>query len=77
MFCVCVCVPSPGSCWELITSVSLCLQSQRSQEQAEAARIEALGSDEDEEELKRTRAFDDYKDTHRQGYGNSKLKPCG
>ncbi|KAF5843660.1 TAP42-like protein, partial [Dunaliella salina] len=51
--------------------------SQRAQEQAQAARIEALGSDEDEEELQRTRAFDDFKDMHPRGHGNSKLKPCG
>lgn len=51
--------------------------SQRAQERARAAHLEALGSDEDEEELKRTRAFDDFKDMHPRGHGNSKLKPCG
>eukprot|EP00983_Pelagomonas_calceolata_P021020 660239-Pelagomonas_calceolata.AAC.1 len=50
--------------------------SQRAQERARAAHLEALGSDEDEEELKRTRAFDDFKDMHPRGHGNSKLKPC-
>jgi len=55
----------------------LSVQSQRAQQHAEAARREALGSDEDEEELQRTRAFDDFKDTHPRGFGNSKLRPCG
>eukprot|EP00967_Tisochrysis_lutea_P115120 scaffold184112_cov13-Tisochrysis_lutea.AAC.1 len=57
-------------------SVAQFLNSQRAQERARAAHLEALGSDEDEEELKRTRAFDDFKDMHPRGHGNSKLKPC-
>jgi len=52
-------------------------QAQQAQESAEAARKAELGSDEDEDELHRQRALDDFRDWNPRGHGNSKLKPCG
>lgn len=52
-------------------------QRERAAHDAEAARKAALGSDEDEEELTRTRARDDFRDANPYGWGNSKLRPCG
>ncbi len=54
-------------------------------QRTEAARLQAEerrgrgGGDEeeDEEELAKARAWDDWKDHHRRGEGNSKLTPCG
>lgn len=53
---------------------------ERQQADAEAKALRQLGaedSDEDEEELHRQRAFDDFKDANPRGWGNSKLTPCG
>lgn len=33
------------------------------------------GSDEEDADLERQRAWDDWKDEHPSGYGNSKLRP--
>jgi hypothetical protein len=52
------------------------LQAQRKAEAARAARAAELGDNEDEEELKRIRAQDDFRDSNPRGWGNSKLKPC-
>ncbi|GLC51908.1 hypothetical protein PLESTB_000561700 [Pleodorina starrii] len=51
---------------------------QRRQAAKEAARRAELDSDEEDAEDKaKQRAFDDWRDTHPKGYGNSKLRPCG
>ncbi|GFR45291.1 hypothetical protein Agub_g6343 [Astrephomene gubernaculifera] len=53
-------------------------QRQRKQEEKEAARRAALDSDEEDAEDKaKQRAWDDYRDAHPKGYGNSKARPCG
>lgn len=54
----------------------------RQREEAEAAEAqhrhsEECGDDECEEELRRQRAWDDWKDENPRGAGNSKLTPCG
>ncbi|GLI70620.1 hypothetical protein VaNZ11_015553 [Volvox africanus] len=51
---------------------------QRRQEEKERQRRAALDSDEEDAEDKaRQRAWDDWRDVHPKGYGNSKLRPCG
>jgi len=50
---------------------------ERTAQQARAAHQAALGSDEDEEEVMRQRAKDDWRDVNPKGAGNSKSKPCG
>jgi len=59
--------------------VAAALERQRQQQQADEARRQAdaeAGSD-DEEGLAKARAWDDFKDTHPYGSGNSKLRLCG
>lgn len=52
-------------------------QSEAASRAHEAARVAALGEEEDEEELVRQRARDDFRDANPRGWGNSKIKPCG
>jgi immunoglobulin-binding protein 1 len=52
----------------------------RQQEEAEAAAKEKdKDSDEEQDDaaLRKTRAWDDWKDDNPRGAGNSKLRPCG
>lgn len=55
-------------------------QREAQQQQADAARAaaraELCSDDEDEQELARQRAQDDFKDDNPRGWGNSKLRPC-
>eukprot|EP00889_Picochlorum_renovo_P007544 jgi/Picre1/34574/NNA_002042.t1 len=44
---------------------------------AEKSAHESDDDDDDEERLAKVRAFDDFKDSHRRGSGNSKLRPTG
>ncbi len=70
-----------AACW--CCSVNACVdylgaaQAERAAREAERLRKEELGSEEDEEELRRQRAWDDWKDANPVGWGNSKTKPCG
>ena len=41
-----------------------------------AAEASRCSDDEDEEELAKARAWDDFKDDNPAGWGNSKLRPC-
>ncbi|GIL89639.1 hypothetical protein Vretimale_1823 [Volvox reticuliferus] len=53
-------------------------EQQRWQEEKERQRRAALDSDEEDAEDKaKQRAWDDWRDYHPKGYGNSKLRPCG
>ena len=42
----------------------------------QAANHDQESTDADDEEIYRQRAWDDWKDEHPRGYGNSKLRPC-
>lgn len=54
-------------------------RAQQEQEREAQRQLEQAGKTEDEiaeEEVERQRAWDDWKDDHPTGYGNSKLRPC-
>ena len=61
-----------------ILRIGTYLQREQAQQEAEEQRRANMNSDErDEEDIMQQRYWDDFKDTHPRGYGNSKLKPCG
>ncbi|KAJ9517549.1 hypothetical protein QJQ45_024965 [Haematococcus lacustris] len=52
-------------------------QAEQQSRAVEAARVAALGSEEDEVALRAQRDRDDWRDANPKGWGNSKSKPCG
>lgn len=60
--------------WEIADAIKRDKQQKEAEQQKQSSAVDEDADN--DEELEKQRAWDDWKDDHPYGYGNSRLRPC-